>query len=211
MRDPRDARLKALYAAGTAGEALRSHPEPEAIATAVERRGAEAERLRTIEHIAVCRRCRQEFELLRSAHVAGRQLVARTWQLRAVGLAAAAVLVVAVTLSVGRLSANRSVARSVDRGPVPAGGRGTIALVDPARDASTSTAPLLRWRAARGAASYHVEVLDGDGAVIASRDTPDTSFVAPTLVPGRNYRWWVQATVNGERWRSPFWAFNTRP
>jgi hypothetical protein len=211
MTDPRDAHLEALYAAGTGGEALRSHPEPEAIAAAVERRGAEADRLRTIEHIAVCRGCRQEFELLRTVHVAGRQLVTRTWRARAIGLAAAAVLVVAVTVPVGRLTANRGVAPSVDRGALPTEGGGSIALVDPARDASTSTTPLLRWRAARGAASYRVEVLDSAGAVVTSRDTPDTSFVTPALAHGRSYRWWVQATVNDQRWRSPFSAFNTRP
>jgi hypothetical protein len=211
MTDPQDARLEALYATGTAGEALPPHPEPEAIAAVIERSGAEADRLRTIEHIAVCRRCRREFDLLRAAHVAGRALVAHSRRARVIGLAAAAVLVVAATLQFGRLRAGRGVTASVDRGAVPVDGA-AIALVEPAMDASTGPAPLLRWRSVRGAASYHVEVLDSTGAVMATHDTRDTSFaVVPALAPGRTYRWWVQATVNGEPRPSPFGTFKTRP
>jgi hypothetical protein len=206
MTDARDDPLRALYAAGVAAESLASHPEPEAIAAAVEGRGPEAERLRTLGHITVCPQCRRDFDLLRSAHHAGRELVAHTWWVRGGALAAAAVLILAIGLTV-RFRASAPIDRSV----TPGGGARSIDLVGPPRGALTTVAPELTWRAVSGAGSYRVEVLDGTGAVIARRDTPDTVLAAPSLRPGRTYRWWVRAMANGLQWQSAFGEFTTRP
>jgi hypothetical protein len=206
MTDARDDRLRALYAAGVAAESLASHPEPEAIAAAVERRGPETERLRTLGHITACPQCRRDFDLLRSAHHAGRDLVARTWWVRAGAVAAAAVLIMAIGLTV-RFRAPTPIDRSITRG----GAAQLIDLVEPPRGALTTVAPELMWRAVPGAGSYRVEVLDGTGAVIARRDTPDTVLAAPSLRPGRTYRWWVRTMANGLPWHSVFGEFTTRP
>lgn len=206
MTDARDDRLRALYAAGVAAESLASHPEPEAIADAVEGRGPEAGRLRTLGHITVCPQCRRDFDLLRSAHQAGRELVARRWWVRAGAVAAAAVLILAIGLTV-RFRASTPIDRSVTRG----GATPLIDLVEPARGVLTTVTPELTWRAVSGAGSYRVEVLDSTGAVIARRDTPDTVLAAPLLLPGRTYRWWVRAMANGLPWHSAFGEFTTRP
>ncbi len=211
MTDARDDRLRALYAAGVAAESLASHPEPEAIAAAVERRGPEAERLRTLGHIAACPQCRRDFELLRATHRAGRELVARPWWVRAGGIAAAAVLIAMVGIAVGRITERGPASTPRDRSAPPAEAVRVIEILGPPPGALTTAAPQLVWRAVSGARSYRVEVLDGTGAVIARRDTPDTVVAALSLRPGRTYRWWVQAMANGQPWRSLFGEFTTRP
>jgi hypothetical protein len=192
VTDARDARLAALYAEGAADDPPSSHPPPEALAAAANRRGPEADRLRTLGHVATCQSCRRDFELLRSAHVAGRPLVARGWLIRVAGIAAAAVLVATITLSVNRPPADRGVGST-------AAGR-EIQLMAP-----------LVWRAVPGATEYRVDVLDSNGAVIRSVSTHDTSVATATLPPGRTYRWWVRAMVNGQPWASPFGSFTTHP
>lgn len=210
MMGARDDRLGALWAAGAAAESPPSHPAPEAIAAAVERRGPEAERLRTLGHIAACPPCRRDFELLRSTHQAGRELVARPWWVRAGGVAAAAVLVAMVGIAVGRITARGPA--STPRGSAPpAEAVRAIEILTPPRGAVTTAAPQLAWRAVPGAGIYRVEVLDGTGAVIARRDTPDTVLAALSLLPGRTYRWWVQSMADGQPWHSVFGEFTTRP
>jgi hypothetical protein len=211
MTDAHDARLGALYAAGATDEALGPHPQPEAIAAAVERRGPEAERVRTLGHVAECPHCRHDFELLRSAHAAGELLAARPWRARGIGVAAAAVLIGAIALSVGRLTAPNGHTVPADRGAPPAGTGRVIDLISPSGGLSATRTPRLVWGSVRGATSYRVEVLDSISTLVARRDTPDTVLVVPALLAGHAYRWWVQATVNGQPWRSAFAEFNTRP
>ena len=43
-------------------------PAPEAIEAMVRREGAEADRLRLLDHVMGCAHCAEEFELLRSVH-----------------------------------------------------------------------------------------------------------------------------------------------
>jgi hypothetical protein len=190
-RDARDARLAALYAEGSADAPPSAHPTPEALADAARRRGPEADRLRTLGHVATCQSCRRDFELLRSAHVAGRQLVAHGWRVRIAGLAAAAVVVAAITLSVNRTG-------PAERGVASSESERSIALI----------APLL-WHSVAGATEYRVDVLDSNGAVIKSVTTRDTTVWM--LAPPRSYHWWVRTTVNGQPWKSTFGTFTTRP
>ena len=209
MTIPPDSRLRAAYAARAADAPLTPHPAPEAIAATVDRSAGEAERLATLDHIAACAQCRSEFELLRATHTAAGQLAPATWRISGVGLAVAAMLVVAVALSVTRLAAPRVAAIPADRGAGQASSR-TIPLIAPLGPTSVVPQRLI-WHAVRGAAGYHVEVLTDSGGVIARGDTRDTTFTAPALAPGQTYRWWVQARVDGEAWQSGFAEIRVRP
>jgi hypothetical protein len=184
------------------------HPSPELIVRAVQRQGAEAERLRTLEHIGSCAACRKEFELLRATHLAARQLTPTTWRVRGFGLAAAAAVVVAVTLSVFRSSVPHPGATPLDRGAAQQATNRSIALVGPLGSTSP-TGPRFVWRGVATTGTYHLEVLDDSGGVALRADTPDTTYPALPLAPDRSYRWWVKTTVNGEAWQSEFGEIHT--
>jgi hypothetical protein len=204
-----DGRLRAAYKAFGADAPGTPHPPPEAIAAAVERSGAESDRLATLDHVGSCARCREEFELLWVTHTAARQVGARRWPIRQVGLAAAAVVVVGVALSVGRWR-SPSATGGPDRGAPTSDPGHTITLVAPL-GAASPTAPRFVWHAVPTTSSYRLEVLDDSGAVIVGADTRDTSFTARALTPGRSYRWWVQTKVNGEVWQSEFAEIHATP
>jgi hypothetical protein len=213
MIDSRDERLGVLYTSGLSGESPAGHPAPASIAAVVERRGPEADRLEALGHIAECAQCRREFDLLRSANQAGRELVVRSWRTRGIGLAAAAVLVVGASLSIGRISERSGGPAPADRsaGTTAGGAKRSIELVEPLNGASMPSAPQVIWRAVGGGAIYRVEVTDDAGAVVASRETRDTVLTLPSLAPGRTYRWWVRALVAGQERRSVFGEFRTNP
>lgn len=206
-----DARLRAAYAAQAANVPGTPHPTPEQLAAAVEHSDRETERLTTLDHVASCASCRREFELLWATHAAARQAAVTTgWRLPAWSLAAAAVIVVAVSLSVARLRATHPTELAPDRGVPPAGLQHAITLIAPL-GAAPSTAPRFVWRAVPTPGMYHLEVLDDSGAVAVSIDTRDTTFTPPGLTPGRAYRWWVQTRINGEPWQSKFAEFRASP
>jgi hypothetical protein len=117
------------------------------------------------------------------------------------GLAAAAAVILAVTLTIGRRDTSHVGAMAPDRG-TPATTQ-EITLITPLGTTPAAT-PRFIWHAVPTTGSYHLEVLDDSGAVVVGTDTRDTAFTAPALTPGRAYRWWVQAKVNGETWQSEF-------
>jgi len=216
-----DAPLRAAYAAHAADAPDSPHPTADQIADAVERRGPEADRLVTLDHIGSCAHCRREFELLRATRVAARQAVVRRWPLRTIGLAAAAAVVVGVTMTLSHsaglpLGEATPPARPTgltappERGPNVGGATQVITLITPLGPIAPAATRFV-WHRLQVATTYHVEVLDDSGAVVARANTSDTVFVAParTLAPGRVYRWWVQATVEGEPWQSGFADFRT--
>jgi hypothetical protein len=204
---PSDARLRAAYAAHGADAPATPHPVPEVIAAAAQLEGDEAERLATLDHIASCARCRREFELLRATHVAARKLAPSTWRVRTMGLAAAAAVIIAVTLTIGRRGTPRVDEIAPDRGGGASAAQ-AITLITPLGTTRAAT-PRFVWHAVPTRGSYHIEVLDDSGAVVIGTDTRDTAFTAPALAPGRTYRWWVQAKVNGEAWQSEFGEIRT--
>jgi hypothetical protein len=66
------------------------------------------------------------------------------------------------------------------------------------------------------ASRYTLEVLGGDGAVVMSGATADTTFDvadARRLAPGATYRWWVSATGDdgGAPRRSAFRTLRVAP
>src|SRR5579862_7725796 len=196
-----DDRLRSAYAGFGANSASPPHPSPESIAAVVERDGPEARRLETLDHIGACAQCRQDLHLLRATHDAARRPSARAWPVRAMSLAAAAVIIVGISVSVSRGVLSRESAPPVDRGTGQAQTPQMIGLIAPLGDVAPTT-PRLLWHAVPHAKVYRVEVLSDSGAIVAHADTPDTLMGVPNLLPGRVYRWWVRTTVGGETWRS---------
>lgn len=199
MTQPSDARLRAAYGADAAGT---PHPAPELIAAAAQLEGEEAVRLATLDHVASCAACRREFDLLRATHDAARRLAPSTWRVHAMGLAAAAAVIIAVALTIGRRGTPGVGEIAPDRG-ASASAAQAITLITPL-GTTPADAPHFVWHAVPTTGNYHLEVLDDSGAVVVGRDTHDTAFTAPPLTPGRSYRWWVQAKINGETWQSEF-------
>ena len=214
-----DEELRAAYqAAGAAvGSGSRAQegaqraacPEPDALLAAVRGEGAEAERLRVLDHALQCDACRREFALLHAVSppprrrsavfdslLGGRFASGRPWA-RVASLALAASVVIAVGLfgtqrwrqRAGDGGANVEVMRGVNGGP---------ALVAPA-DAATLAADSIAfaWRPVAGAFSYTLEVDAADGTVLFTAPTADTILVAPlgSSAPGE-YRWVVRARLD---------------
>jgi hypothetical protein len=205
-----DDRLRAAYAAYGADAPDTPHPAPELIAAAAERQGAEVERMRTLDHIATCTACRKEFDLLRATHDAARQMTPSTWRLRGFGIAAAAAVVIAATLTIARWNGPHAGVAQLDRSAGSQKADHAITLVAPIGFVSPHATRFI-WHSVRTANGYHLEVLDDSGAVALRTDTRETTYVAPQLAPSRTYQWWVQARVNGEAWRSEFGEIKTAP
>lgn len=149
---------------------------------------------------------RREFELLQAIHLAAMPPARRTLP-RWIGLAAAAVLVVALPFGWRALG---------DRGapegpPLVRGGAVGVALLAPAERATVDAPVTLVWGALPDAVRYRVEVLDATGAVAVDAETPDTSLVLDrtALAPSRPFRWSVEAVTPGGLRRSPTQSFTT--
>jgi hypothetical protein len=204
-----DDRLRAAYLGYGADAPSTAHPSADAIAAVVERSTPEAARLATLDHIGMCARCRRELDLLRATHDAARGPSTRAWPVRTMSLAAAAAIVIGISVSLSRGVLTHDTAAPVDRDASQAQSQQMIGLIAPLGDVAPAT-PRLVWHAVPHAKMYRVEVLSDSGAIVARADTPDTVVSAPTLAPGHLYRWWVRAMVDGETWRSQFGEMHTR-
>jgi hypothetical protein len=163
-----------------------------------------------------CVACRHELTLLETVDRAGQQLRRRQLVTR-LGMAAAAVIVVAVGLStvmrgsLDRLRRPPGVEEERGAGGQPdagSGGATSIDLVAPVGVVPVGASPRLVWHPAPGATSYSVEIVTDGGSVVLRSVTSDTVLAWPSLVRGRAYRWRVSATVpDGTVRRSPFVDF----
>lgn len=204
-----DEELRAAYA--SAIESPRSPdrdrcPTPDALIALVRRQGAEAARLKTLDHTMSCPACLREFELLRAIDAgerreAGANRAPARWQ-RPVVLALAASLLLAVGLGPGRdWLGDRT-------GETMRGDADEIGVHRPAAGAEVSRDSLdFAWRPVPGATRYTVELLSPDGAVRLSGTTTDTTIALRpergAIEPG-GYRWWVRADLpGGERQSVP--------
>lgn len=202
-----DERLRELYSAALVGRpAAGVHPAPEALAALARRKGPEADRLATLDHVMSCADCRRDFDLLRTVERAGAEAgvgshgaTRRSWVMPA---ALAASLLLAVGLGRELLRQPDDVTRGVTRGA----GAGALALVQPGPDVPAGRPVTFAWRPVAGASRYELELLDGSGAVAASAATTDTSAAPPATraLPPGEYRWWVRALlVDSRTIRSP--------
>ncbi len=207
MKDPSDERLRSLYAAAAADTPNTPHPDPERLAEVARGRGSETSRMAVLDHAMTCAQCRRDLDLVRSAVRAGQRLQRDQFVARSL-LAVAAVVVVAITLSV----AGRGSLARLWRSPTADTERGTtdrepmaVELVAPLGGVPANATPALVWRRVPGATSYLVEIVRDGGIVVLRTATPDTSLAWPSLARGQSYRWRVSATApDGTVRRSPF-------
>jgi hypothetical protein len=207
----REDQLRLAYSRQLAERAPVSRREcasPDDLIALVERRGAEDTRLRTLDHVMSCRACQPEFELLRSATRASSELAAlemgarspgassARWISSQMGLAAAAVLVIALgTWAVVRMSGDGS-AEQVMRGAE------AVVLIEPARNTAAASPARFVWRRVPSATDYDLEVRNAAGDVVYATRTADTALVLPAdrqLEPGKEYVWSVGVLLEDGR------------
>jgi hypothetical protein len=177
----------------------RACPSPESLLAVVERRGAEATRLATLDHAMSCADCRADFQLLRTAAVSAEQAARdEAPALRLVrgggighfplrSMAVAAGLVVAV--GIGLLSWHPGTPKPLLRGE-----EHTVVLLAPEQHADGSA--LLRWRTVPGAAAYRIEVFTPSGHTVVADTVRDSTFVLPAATDNAHeeqLRWMVTA------------------
>lgn len=200
-----DAALRDAYRELMAARAPRDRsacPSPETLLAVVERRGDEASRLATLDHVMRCADCRRDFDLLRAAAASAREAgegdagadaptlhvvrggagTARRFPMRTFAVAAG--LVVAV--GVGLLSWHPGVQQ-----PLLRGDEHTVVLLAP--EARADGGALLRWRTVPGAAAYRVEVFTPAGRTVVADTVSDSTFVLPAADVNGEMRWMVTA------------------
>lgn len=139
-------------------------------------------------HYFGCDRCwalvRGGNEVRASQGVAAQARRPRTW-----AFALAAAVIGAVGIGLWRDSRDRPVVSvsSLERGDSV----GVIALETSAVEGGVSVAA--RWSRVPGAASYRVRFFGSDGAVLLSRETPDTTVTVSRDSVGTGALWQVQA------------------
>jgi len=166
-----------------------SCPDPDELLALVESRSAEEDRLRVLDHVAQCSRCRREFDLLRA--VADAQPT-RTFQVRSWMAAAASVAIL--------FGAGYGVWRGVGRGgdAVLRGPESSVELVKPAAGEVGPGEVEFQWRSSEDAFEYVFEILDPEGQSLFTRVTTETSFLLdldehPAFE--RGVGWWVRARL----------------
>ncbi len=193
-----DERLREAYAAMLAARgadpARAGCPGTEALQRALAIKGPEADRLALVNHAMTCPACRREFELLRALqHAVPGERRLPAW----LGLAAAALLVMAIGLAVPRWWDDGD---GVVRGP------GGLALVAPAAGATVPTPVDLVWNRVPGARDYEVLVMGPGGEALLRRRTTDTVAALPGgAPPGARLLWHVTA------WRGPADSVRSEP
>ena len=168
MRDEELGRLYAAHVAARRAETRSDCPDPDAILAAVERRGPEGERLRTINHALECRECREELELIRGIQATRPRVVTRPamWAL-------AATIVLAVGLATWRLMSLGAGAADVTRGVTEG-----VTAVAPVGETHLDALRFV-WRPVTGATAYELEIRRADGSLVARSTTSDTSVAPP--------------------------------
>jgi hypothetical protein len=162
-------------------------PSPERLRAAAERTGSEPERLATLEHVAGCSACREEFDLMRA--IATAELVETRSGFRRVGMMgmAAALVLVAGAVLVWRLGPSDEPVR---------GAADSLALLAPPERWSDAAAPRFSWSALGEGTIYIFELVDSEDRAVHTLTTRDTLLTLPDSLPldaGREYRWWVRA------------------
>lgn len=167
--------------------------EPDALLALVERTGAEAARLETLDHVMSCGACLKEFELLRAVRqgvAPDAQRVPTTWWRP---IAAAALL----TLAVGGLLWTRG--HRGDAAELERGASLPLVAVSPSGDTPPPAGALrFVWRSVSGATTYELRVASVDGTPFYSAQTIDTIAALPdsiTALSGREYQWTVTARI----------------
>lgn len=165
----------------------------ELIEALVREQGEGATRMADLDHVMSCGLCREDYELLRaiadaeagthaetelevgSGAAAGAGPLAREGRRRAypawvpVALAASVIGVIGVGV----------LARDGGRDPVLRGGAAAVELRVPTGTVDAEGVDRLVWTSVDGDATYEVQLLGDDGAVLYSATTPDTVLMLP--------------------------------
>ncbi len=224
-----DEQLRAVYA--RTSPARPGCAAPEEILALVQRDGAEADRLRILDHVMSCAECRHDFDLIRAVESAGREDAAgatgelprvsatstpgphRSWLRQHAPVLAAAAVLLPIGIGVGTLRQWRTTPRStadIVRGaPENVADAGGVIPILPEDGASSAEPVRLVWHAVQAAVRYRVELLRADGALVGGTTTTDTVFVVPSslLHSGTDYSWWVRAETGTGEARSPLRRF----
>jgi hypothetical protein len=194
----RDDELRAAYGARAStprDEERADCPPPETLQGLVDRTLPEADRVRLVQHVAGCPRCRGEIELLRSfAETAERLAPGRTRRRRWPILALAVLVAGGIGLSLQYRAPTKA------RGPAR-DTTGALGLHGPGSVAPDG-AVRLAWRPAPGAERYRVRVLDAGGAIRYDARTGDTVVTIPRAKlegAAGPLRWEVRAALPGGR------------
>lgn len=164
-----------------------SCPEPERILGLVEGTGSEEERLPVLDHVMQCEGCRQEFDMLRAVHQARPQkrLGIPPW----LSLAASVVLLCGIGYGAWAYGGRNAPSRLRGSGE-------SLGLLNPSEGSFSGDTLTFIWASQRGAVGYTLEIMDGDGRSLFSRETGDTVVTLdlrrlPALEGA--LRWWVLA------------------
>jgi hypothetical protein len=199
MSDEELRRLYAVVVARRTPARRETCPSPEALQSVVEQVGPEQERLAALDHIGECAACQAELEFFRMA--LGEPPRHRRFVL--VGLAAAAVIVLAATLLWRRRGSPADELR---------GGGDRLELVAPRGVLASRALPGFTWRALPGASGYAFELLDERDSPIYQATISDTTLILPdsvVLVADRGYSWRVRGRrPSGDIVASPFVSFS---
>jgi hypothetical protein len=175
---------------------------PEELAALVDRRTPQGMRLTVLRHVAQCRSCQRDLDLLRAASGATRDLGRRPVPSLGVVASVAVLLVGAAVWQFGTLW-GWDVLRDA---------RGDVELVTPA--GAVSSVPVFVWRVVPGVSDYRLEIADGSGQTLFSSWVMDTAVVLPEIVqfiPNVEYVWWVEARLrDGAQRRSAVAAFHLK-
>jgi hypothetical protein len=164
---------------------------------------------RVVEHLNVCRECRNE--VMDASRIASTLAARGRWWTPVTGFAIAAALLLVVLLpKAGR----RAPSEPLNRAPSPAVPvlRGGTAAGDTAGAPTPVTprevvdrADRLVWSAVAGALRYRVRLYDDNSNVLWSSTTEDTVALLPDSVrlrPRLTYFWKVEANMDWQRWIS---------
>ncbi|MBL8961285.1 MAG: hypothetical protein JNJ98_15620 [Gemmatimonadetes bacterium] len=150
------------------------------------------------DHVMACAACRSEYELLRATSRAARAVAPSALRRVWMPLAAAATVLVAVTLYFR--------APVVEPSGVRADDTTAVRLVAP-ESVAAGTAIAVAWHPVAGADAYRVELLDTLGVALHSTVTSDSTLMVPAAVlpPGTGAVDWlvVARRADGNETRSP--------
>jgi hypothetical protein len=169
-------------------------------------------RAQVVSHLASCAHCRASVRataaLVADETVArempDRRHQTRTWAQASFGVAAAAAVILAVTLSRDREITLREPAITNAIAPVTVSPRGNVVAVE-----------RLVWSRVPGAERYRLRLHRSDGSVVWSAETEDSLLALPStvrLAPRESYYWRVEALTEWRRWvQSEMTPFRVEP
>jgi hypothetical protein len=168
------------------------HLTAEQSAAYLDRSLPDPERALIVAHLAGCRICRDEIVALSDVVTRSGSSRAR-WRL-AVGLAAAAALVVVV------LPRDRTPSAGPHRAPPGSETQGPMPVVP---QGSGPRPTSFQWHSFPGSTRYLVTLFDTAGGAIARLESQDTAVALPDsvlLVPAHRYYWRVEGSDDRGRW-----------